>query len=126
MKSQEQRIEDGKAGLEELIIKNSAIEEGPASYLDDIVKTVLEAADRERPKWPTDTSVMRLRAAYRSSCNQDMGISDVWARDCLREAMLVDPIIQAAKAVVDALNRDGFVETEEMAALQDAVNEAGE
>lgn len=114
-KTQEQRIEDAARELKRMF---PSVGEASAA-----AKKVLEAADREPPKWPTDESVRRFKAAYRSSTNSDVPMSDEWLRDCLREAMVHDPIHEAAVAV-----RDGYQEKVDLwpalARLNDTVYEA--
>jgi hypothetical protein len=77
-----------------------------------VARRALEAADRPRPVWPTDESVDAYEAAVK--CGANVG-------ECLRDAMLTDPIIRAAIAlrlsgggaegtgsVIDAVNRAGL------------------
>jgi hypothetical protein len=90
----------------------------------ELARRALEAADRE--PWPSDESVRKFRAAYRSSTNGGMPLGDEWVRDCLREAFLADPILQAAVALRDMEASASYrFDSPRVRALIDAVNEAG-
>lgn len=85
MKSQEQRIRDAANEYRRI----SHLFPHPESLASpaEIARRMLEAADREPPKWPTDHSLDELWSG------------EAWSeedRDVLRRAMLADPIIQAA------------------------------
>lgn len=69
-----------------------------------IAKQALEVADKEPPDWPSYEGVRRFRAAFRSSTNTEVMMGDEWLRDCLREVMVNDDIIQAAVELRDASN----------------------
>lgn len=116
-KTMAQRIKDGAAAVR-------ALRQDVEWTHEMIAKAVLEAADAPpKPEWPTDESVARFKAAYRSSTNRDVPMNDEWVRDCLRESMTVDPIHKAAIGLRDA--HPQYHHPDQHKAIVDAVNEAG-
>lgn len=115
MKSQQQRIEDAAAVLRQQI--------NPCNH-EALARKVLEAADRESPKWPTDE-------VYNRAHNRLLGSPvDDDRRERLRRALLADPIIRAAIAYRDENRKRretnlNLMDWPEGQALADAVNEAG-
>lgn len=94
----------------------------------EIAQRALQAANRQRPAWPTRDSIDRFKAAYRSCMNIDWPSGDEWAADCLREAMVDDPIIEAATDLreVYAQGLDGALQRDEaLKRLFQAVDEVG-
>lgn len=89
VKSQAQRIRDAAEELRR---------RGHLSVPEEVARAVLEAADRESPKWPTDASVEKFGVTALAG-------SDVFedTRDDLRAAMLADPIIKAAVRQAEAV-----------------------
>ena len=92
MKSQENRIEDAAVALVSELRWRGDLDRGR-----EIARAMLEAADRESPKWPTDKSVK----AFTSAANTTGGWhSHEGRRAALRAALLADPIVKAAVALV--------------------------
>lgn len=90
-------------------------------------REILEAADRESPKWPTDESVHAFGVAENARfLRGPKGDPDY--REPLRQALLADPIIRAAVELRDVRKARPDRAWERSEALQgvvDAVNEAG-
>jgi hypothetical protein len=114
MKSQEQRIEDAAAAISARI----------TVYGEDallLARNVLEAADREPPKWPTDESLAALNAATHDGKSSQ--------REIVRAAFLADPIVKAAielrRIIPAAVGQVGPNDAQAVQAVIDAVNEAG-
>lgn len=112
MKSQEQRIKDAAKELRRMFPSV-----GLGGGLGPAQK-ILEAADRESPKWPTDESVRDFEAAM------DPAYTHEDIRTALRAALLADPIIKAAVALRDAYRLPECLDPQ-VGDLVDAVNEAG-
>ena len=92
MKSQERRIEDAAVAL-----VGELRWRGHLDRAREIARAMLEAADRESPKWPTDKSVKALTSAANTT---DGWHSHEGRRAALRAALLADPIVKAAVALV--------------------------
>lgn len=92
----EQRVKRGA----EARVRFVAAQRGPWS-VEDEVRAILEAADREpdpAPVWPSDESVTEHRVAIGVTAK----LGQAWferVRTGLRAAMLADPIIRAAVAL---------------------------
>lgn len=102
-KTQQQRIDDAVMALSRHLTTNSfrelqATSAGQNLDVAELMAKVLEAADRERPVWPTDESVR----AYQSTPITGV-FGDAAVKKCLRAAMLEDPIIVAAVSVCRGL-----------------------
>lgn len=117
MKSLDQRIEDGAAAL-----RDSNVNLANAD-LKVLASIVIEAADRERPPWPTEESVTAFA--------KNGGWVGPNPMNALRAAMLVDPIHRAAVACVKgkppARGSHGYGAFSDVAkqVLTKAVKEAG-
>lgn len=61
----------------------------------------------EEVSWPTQESIASLKAAFRSSTNTEMPMSDLRAASVLREAMLVDPIHRLAVTIARCWQESG-------------------
>lgn len=116
MKTQEQRIKDAAAVLVGLNVS------GPSA--ERWARDVLEAADHEPPKWPTDESVHCVHRPEDEEWEE--------SRQYLREALLADPIIKAAVALRRFSERREYarmIATDEWyratAPLFEAIDEAG-
>lgn len=120
MKSQEDRIRDAAEELDKFLPLDGA---SKMSRLE-AAAAMLEAADREKPKWPTDESVERFYRALGWDHQSEYGHIERW-RDGLRAAFLADPIIKTAISLRDRSTPGGAPVGGSVKQVLDAVNDAG-
>lgn len=118
MKSQKDRVADATAEYQR------ALRENPESTVAELVSAILDAADREPPRWPTDGSVSAFGAVL-AKHKATTALSPHQSREILRAAMLADPIIRAAVALAEDYTPKPDCLRESIAAVVDAVREAG-
>lgn len=102
MKSREQKLADMEAVLAGVRILGAAIEEDEGGayrvYVSpaDLAERLLDAAEREAPKWPADASLDFFLSADGTPLIPTAKDTPEDLRRTLRAAFLADPIIQAA------------------------------
>jgi hypothetical protein len=117
VKTQEQRLRDAT----EYMTSHLGRPIDPVTAMA-IAGGMLQAADREPPKWPTDESVKTIWHGGWIDGTEEQRLRT-------REALLADPIIKAAIALRDeivlAVGPVGPETARVVQAVIDAVNEAG-
>lgn len=96
-KTQEERVADAAQALRDHYHEPYA---GVSDRWSEIAKKVLEAADREKSVWPTDESLGYFLKPDGSPLRASDKDTAETVRGSLRAAMLADPIVKAAVAVV--------------------------
>lgn len=87
-KPMEKRVEDALAVF--------APSERSNPKMQKLVREMLEAADREPPKWPTDESFRAAQLEANRAFGDGEHDGDGWPRSAIRAAFLTDRIVQAA------------------------------
>lgn len=91
MKSRDDKIRDMAKELRRL--STTGAWSATAEWATDMAERLLDAAEREEPKWPTKES---FHAALEVFSNFDEPVTPLALQSALAAAMHADPIIQAA------------------------------
>jgi hypothetical protein len=95
-------------------------------HVESLARLVADIVDPpSRPPWPSDESVSAFRQGHGFAQLVEQSHSEDSTREALREALLVDPIIQAAIECRDNYKGVGAIAGAVIGRLATAVNRAG-